>query len=164
MENINVYITILSDSLIKKLDVLKKILSLTKEQNIILSEKDTDKVDVDAFDMAVEKKEKLIDQMQELDKGFDSVYKKVGKFLSENKEEYKSEILKMQNLIRSITDIGIELESLEQQNKTKFNTFIRNKRHAINNFKQSNRVATSYYQNMSNQHREWQSHFLDQKK
>ena len=77
---------------------------------------------------------------------------------------HKSEILKMQNLIRSITDTGVQLESLEQQNKTKFNTFIRNKRHAINDFKQSNRVATSYYQNMSNQHREWQSHFLDQKK
>ena len=164
MENKRVYITILSDSLEKKLDVLKKLLLVTKEQNMILSEKDIDKVDVDGFDAAVEKKEKLIGQMQELDKGFDTVYAKVGRFLLENKEEYKPEILKMQNLIRSITDIGVQLESLEQQNKTKFNTFIRNKRHAINDFKQSNRVATSYYQNISNQHREWQSHFLDQKK
>lgn len=164
MDDIRVYITILSDSLRKKMDVLKNILSLTKEQNTILSEKDTDKFDVDGFDKIVEKKEKLIEQMQELDKGFDSVYKKVGRFLSENKEEYKTEILQMQNLIRGITDIGMEMESLEQKNKTKFNTFIRNKRHEINDFKQSNRVATSYYQNMSNQHREWQSHFVDQKK
>lgn len=164
MNDINVYIAILSDSLKKKMDVLKKILSLTKEQNVILSEKEIDKVDVDGFDAAVEKKGKLLLEMQELDKGFDSVYKKVGKFLSENKEEYKSEILEMQNLIRSITDIGMELEGLEQKNKTKFNDFIRKKRNSINSFKQSNRVATSYYQNMSNQHREWQSHFLDQKK
>lgn len=164
MENIRVYITILCDSLEKKFDVLKKLLLVTKEQNLILSEKDIDKFDVDGFDAAVDKKEKLIGQMQELDKGFDSVYGKIGSVLSANKEEYKSEILKMQNLIRSITDIGVQLESLEQQNKTKFNTFIRNKRHAINDFKQSNRVATSYYQNMSNQHRAWQSHFLDQKK
>ena len=164
MNDINVYIAILSDSLKKKMDVLKKILSLTKEQNVILSEKEIDKVDVDGFDEAVEKKGKLLLEMQELDKGFDSVYKKVGKFLSENKEEYKSEILEMQNLIRSITDIGMELEGLEQKNKTKFNDFIRKKRNSINSFKQSNRVANSYYQNMSNQHREWQSHFLDQKK
>lgn len=164
MDDIRVYITILSDSLNKKMDVLKKILSLTKEQNLILSEKDTEKVDVDRFDRVFEKKGKLIEQMQELDKGFDSVYAKIGRYLSEDKEVYKQEILQMQNLIRSITDIGVELESLEQQNKTKFNTFIRNKRHAISNFKQSNRVATSYYRNMSNQHREWQSHFLDQKK
>ena len=164
MENKRVYITILSVSLEKKLDVLKKLLSVTKEQNMILSEKDIDKFDVYSFDTAVDKKEKLIGQMQELDKGFDTVYSKVGRFLSENKEEYKSETLKMHNLIISITDTGVQLESLEQQNKTKFNTFIRNKRPAINDFKQSNRVATSYYQNMSNQHREWQSHFLDQKK
>lgn len=164
MNDINVYIAILSDSLKKKMDVLKKILSLTKEQNVILSGKEIDKVDVDGFDAAVEKKGKLLLEMQELDIGFDSVYKKVGKFLSENKEEYKSEILEMQNLIRSITDIGMELEGLEQKNKTKFNDFIRKKRNSINSFKQSNRVATSYYQNMSNQHREWQSHFLDQKK
>lgn len=99
MENKRVYITILSDSLEKKLDVLKKLLLVTKEQNMILSEKDIDKFDVYGFDTAVEKKEKLIGQMQELDKGFDTVYAKVGRFLSENKEEYKSEILKMQNLI-----------------------------------------------------------------
>lgn len=164
MENTVIYVTVLSDTLKKKMDILKKILLLTKEQNTILSEKDIDKVDVDGFDIVVEKKGKLLEQMQELDKGFDSVYKKVGLFLSENKEQYKSQILEMQNLIRSITDTGMELESLEQQNKTKFNNYIRNKRHAINDFKQSNRVATSYYQNMSNQHREWQSHFLDQKK
>ena len=164
MENINVYITILSDSLKKKMDVLRDILNLTKEQGQILSEQDTEKMDVDGFDSIVEKKDELLKEMQELDNGFDSVYKKIGKILADNKDTYKSEILQIQNLIRAITDIGMELESLEQKNKTKFNTYIRNKRHSINDFKQSNRVATSYYQNMSNQHREWQSHFLDQKK
>ena len=164
MDDIRVYVNILSDSLRKKLDVLQELFSLTKKQNEILSEKDTEKVDIDGFDRAFEEKDKLIKKMQELDNGFDSVYKKVGSFLAENKQEYKQDILQMQNLIRTITNIGMELESLEQQNKTKFNTYIRNKRHAINDFKQSNRVATSYYQNMSNQHRVWQSHFLDQKK
>ena len=94
MENKRVYITILSDSLEKKLDVLKKLLSVTKEQNMILSEKDIDKFDVYSFDTAVDKKEKLIGQMQELDKGFDTVYSKVGRFLSENKEEYNQRFSK----------------------------------------------------------------------
>ena len=142
MDDIRVYVNILSDSLRKKLDVLQELFSLTKKQNEILSEKDTEKVDIDGFDRAFEEKDKLIKKMQELDNGFDSVYKKVGSFLAENKQEYKQDILQMQNLIRSITDTGIKLESLEQQNKTKFNTFIRNKRHEISSFKQSNRVAT----------------------
>ena len=138
MENINVYITILSDSLRKKIDVLQNILDLTKEQGQILSESDIEKMDVDGFDRIVEKKYELLNEMQELDNGFDSVYKKIGKMLADNKDMYKSEILQMQNLIRTITNIGMELESLEQQNKTKLNTYIRNKRHAINDFKQSN--------------------------
>ena len=119
MDDIRVYVNILSDSLRKKLDVLQELFSLTKKQNEILSEKDTEKVDIDGFDHAFEEKEKLIKKMQELDNGFDSVYKKVGSFLAENKQEYKQDILQMQNLIRSITDTGIKLESLEQQNKTK---------------------------------------------
>ncbi len=164
MENTVVYVTVLLDSLKKKIDILKKIYELTKEQNRILSEENIDKVDVVAFDNIVDKKTVLLEEMQKLDDGFDAIYKKVGIFLGENKEKYKSEILEMQNFIRVITDIGMQIQHIEMQNKTKFNTFIRNKRHAINDFKQSNRVATSYYQNMSNQHREWQAHFLDQKK
>lgn len=164
MENTVVYVTILLDSLKKKVKILKKIFELTKEQNSILSEKNIEKVDAEAFDDIVDKKAILLEKMQELDDGFDTIYKKVCVFFSENKEEYKPQILEMQNLIRVITEIGVQIQHLEMQNKTKFNTFIRNKRHAINDFKQSNRVATSYYQNMSNQHREWQSHFLDQKK
>ena len=46
MENINVYITILSDSLRKKIDVLQNILDLTKEQGQILSESDIEKMGV----------------------------------------------------------------------------------------------------------------------
>lgn len=68
MENKRVYITILSDSLEKKLDVLKKLLLVTKEQNMILSEKDIDKVDVDGFDAAVEKKRSLSGRCRSLTK------------------------------------------------------------------------------------------------
>ena len=164
MENTVVYVTVLSDSLKKKFEILKEIFELTKEQNNILSEQNIEKVDIDAFDHIVDRKTVLLVEMQKLDDGFDSIYKKVGSFLSENKENYKTVILEMQNLIRVITDTGMQIQHLEMQNKTKFNTFIRNKRHEINDFKRSNMVATSYYQNMSNQHREWQSHFLDQKK
>lgn len=164
MENTVVYVTVLSDSLKKKFDILKEIFELTNEQNDILSEQNIKMVDVDAFNRIVDRKTVLLMEIQKLDDGFEGIYKKVASFLKANKEKYKPEVLEMQNLIRTITDIGMQIQHLEMQNKTKFNTFIRNKRHAINDFKQSNKVATSYYQNMSNQHREWQSHFLDQKK
>lgn len=164
MEDMSVYVSILHDSLRKKLEVIKKILDETKQQRKLLSIEKITELDTDAFDKIVDNKQKLIDEMTDLDKGFDAVFKKVGTYISENKYSYQSQILEMKNLIRSITDISVELQSLEQQNKNYFNKFLREKRHEISSFKTSNKVAVSYYQNMSNQHREWQSHFLDQRK
>lgn len=164
MEDMSMYITILHDSLCKKLEILKKILELTRQQRGLLSIEKITELDTDAFDEIVDDKQKLIDKMIELDKGFDSVYKKAGTYIAANKYIYQTQIMEMQNLIRSITDISVELQSLEQQNKNYFNKFLREKRHEISSFKTSNKVAVSYYQNMSNQHREWQSHFLDQRK
>lgn len=164
MEDKSVYVTILHDSLRKKFEVVKKILDMTRQQKKLLSIEKITELDTDAFDRIVDDKQCLIDEMVELDKGFDVVFKKVGTYISENKYTYQSQILEMKNLIRSITDISIELQSLEQQNKNYFNRFLREKRHEISSFKTSNKVAVSYYQNMSNQHREWQSHFLDQRK
>ncbi|CDB89787.1 putative uncharacterized protein [Clostridium sp. CAG:253] len=164
MDDMNVYVSILHDSLRKKLEIITEILYATRQQKKLLSiEKITD-LDTEEFDRIVDDKQKLIEEMTELDKGFDSVFKKVGIYLSQNKYAYQSRILEMQNLIRSITDVSVELQSLEQQNKNFFNKFLREKRHEISSFKTSNKVAVSYYQNMSNQHREWQSHFLDQRK
>lgn len=59
MDDIRVYVNILSDSLRKKLDVLQELFSLTKKQNEILSEKDTEKVDVDGLTVLSRKKTNL---------------------------------------------------------------------------------------------------------
>lgn len=164
MDDMNVYVSILHDSLRKKLEIITEILYATRQQKKLLSIEKITELDTEEFDRIVDDKQKLIEEMTELDKGFDSVFKKVGIYLSQNKYAYQSQILEMQNLIRSITDVSVELQSLEQQNKNFFNKFLREKRHEISSFKTSNKVAVSYYQNMSNQHREWQSHFLDQRK
>ena len=70
----------------------------------------------------------------------------------------------MQNFIRTITDIGVEIENLEYKNREKFKKYILLKRNNIKDFKVSNKTAVSYYKNMSNQHREWQSYFIDSRK
>ena len=136
----------------------------TKGQKKLLSIEKITELDTGAFDAIVDEKQVLIDKMTELDKGFDSVFSKAGPYIAQNKYNLQSQILEMQNYIRSITDISVEIESVEQQNKNNFNRFLREKRGEISSFKTSNKVAVSYYQNMSNQHREWQSHFLDKRK
>lgn len=161
MENMNVYITVLHDSLSRKVDVVKEVLKYTKEQNVILS---SDDVDVDRFDDIISEKDVLIKKLEELDNGFDTTFDRVKEELKNNKSMYKSQILEMQNYIRVITDMSVEIESLEQSNKTIFADFLRGKRKEIRKFNVNNKIAASYNSNMPNQHQNWQSYFLDKKK
>lgn len=161
MDNINTYISVLHGSLRKKLDLIKKLLELTKEQNKILNQ---ETIDIDNFDRLVSKKEVKINEMLEIDRGFQTVFNKISSVIKESPQQYRQQILEMQNFIRTITDIGVEIENLEQKNKEKFNKYLASKRSDIKNFKVSNKTAVSYYKNMSNQHREWQSYFIDSKK
>ena len=161
MDNSSVYISVLHDSLSRKVEIVKEILELTKEQSRILSAQD---MDSDRFDDIIDEKGVRIDEMLEIDKGFNVTFERVRDILQNNKEEYRSQIIEMQNFIRVITDMSVELESLEQSNKNKFNEFLHNKRKEIKEFNQSNTTAASYYRNMSNQHQSWQTYFLDKKK
>lgn len=161
MDNVSTYISVLHSSLHKKLELIKELLELTKEQNSILSEEE---VNVESFDRIVDEKETRINEVLDIDKGFQSIFNKISSVLQENPQEYRQQILEMQNFIRTITDIGVELENLEHKNKEKFNKFLATKRNSIKDFKVSNKTAVSYYQNMSNQHRAWQSYFVDSRK
>ena len=153
MDSVNTYISVLHGSLRKKLELVKELLEFTK-----------DDVDIDSFDKIVREKDIRINEVLEIDKGFDSVFNKIGSTIKANPQEYRQQILEMQNLIRTITDIGVEIEGLENKNKEKFKNFVSAKRNSIKDFKVSNKTAVSYYKNMSNQHREWQSYFVDSRK
>jgi flagellar biosynthesis/type III secretory pathway chaperone len=161
MENMTVYVTALQDSLQKKLEVLKDILKLSREQGTILG---SESPDMERFDEILREKEGLIDAMNALDRGFDSLFAKVRDTLKESRYEYQSQIVEMQNLIRSITDTGLQIEGAEHRNKDAFTRYVSKARGDIKDFHINNRTAASYHQNMANQHRSWQSYFVDQKK
>lgn len=161
MDNINTYISALHGSLRKKLELIKNLLELTKEQNKILS---TEPVDADNFERLIAEKEVKINEVLEIDRGFQTVFNKISTAIKNSPQQYRKQILEMQNFIRAITDIGVEIENLEQKNKEKFSQFLTSNRTSIKDFKVSNKTAVSYYKNMSNQHREWQSYFVDSRK
>ena len=161
MDNINTYISVLHGSLRKKLELIKEILELTKEQNQILSKED---IDADYFERIVDEKDRKINEVLTIDKGFQSLFDKISVYIKANPQTYRQQILEMQNFIRTITDIGVEIENLEYKNREKFKKYILLKRNNIKDFKVSNKTAVSYYKNMSNQHREWQSYFIDSRK
>lgn len=160
-DDVAVYISILRDSLKEKYEVVKQILQATQRQRDIL---EASSVDADAFEEQLSIKDTLIAKMLELDTGFDRVFKKVDSFLKADPQSYKQQILEMQNYIRVITECSVKIQAIESKNKFKFEEFVRNKRKEIREFKTSNKTAVSYYQNMANQHHEWQTYFVDQKK
>lgn len=160
-QEIAVYISALQSSLKNKKEVLFKIFEISKDQEAVLEEKE---VDMNQFDALMQKKEKLIVRMQELDRGFDNLFTKIGDELKKNKEQYKDQILEMQETIRAIMDCSVKIQALEQKNKEKFAVFVSGKRKEIRDFRVSNRTVTSYYQNMAGQHHVGQSYFLDKKK
>ncbi|MBO4376478.1 MAG: flagellar export chaperone FlgN, partial [Lachnospiraceae bacterium] len=99
----NNYLDILKESLVKKIEVLKKIKEATFSQKEILSE---ESFDMEAFDSYVDEKDGYIDELTKLDEGFDSLYKKVSKELEGNKEKYTAEISEMKQLITEITELS----------------------------------------------------------
>ena len=161
MDNTGVYVSALQESLQKKLEVLNNILKLTEEQARILS---VQKPDMDRFDQIIEEKDHLLELMGTLDRGFESLFAKVGSTLRDNKYEYQQQITEMQNLIRSITDSGLQIEGQEHRNKTAFQHYLTGARQEIRDFTSNNQTANAYYHNMANQHQAWQSYFIDQKK
>jgi len=160
MDNNNTYIDILIGTLNRKNHILEEIIKLTMLQERYLNEPD---MDMDFFDDTLEKKAELIRGLDELDDGFEAIYKRVSEELKTKKENYKDKILKLQELIKEVTDKGIRLEALEQQNKLKLETYFSSKKQEIKEFKKSNESVANYYKSMAD-NPQGESLFLDQKK
>lgn len=161
MDNIGVYVSALQESLQKKLEVLSSLLKLTNEQGKILAEQ---KPDMDRFVIIIGEKDQLLQSMETLDRGFESLFAKIGNTIKDNKYQYQQQITEMQNLIRSITDTGLRIEGQEHRNKTAFQNYLTGAKQEIKQFTTNNQTANAYYHNMANQHQAWQSYFVDQKK
>ncbi len=160
-DNTGVYISALQESLQKKLEVLNSLLKLTNEQGRILSAQEPD---MDRFDSIIDQKDSLLQTMETLDRGFESLFARIGTTIKDNKYQYQQQITEMQNLIRSITDTGLQIEGQEHRNKTAFQNYLTGARQEIREFTANNQMANAYYHNMANQHQAWQSYFVDQKK
>lgn len=160
MEHNKTYVQLLINSLEKKSTLLSTVIQITSAQESILS---APSMDMDAFEQTIEEKEGLIQQIQELDDGFEAVYARVQGEFQTNKKLYVLEICKLQALITKITDQSVKLQALEARNKNRFDIQTQNKRKEIQQLKVSNETASNYYKNMSNQH-QGQSYFLDKKK
>lgn len=162
VENPNaVYVKILVDTLEKKKETLEFLTIVTKEQEKLLK---SEPFSMEQFEETLDKKEKVIQNLNQLEDGFEAFYKRIELIIRTEKDNYKEELQRAQKLISEITDMSVRLQAMEARNKEKLAREFANQRQEIRSFKVSSQTAEKYYHNMANQHQEGQSYFMDRKK
>lgn len=160
MKKVADYLKILEESLSKKLSVLQALLEASNRQSVLADEEE---FDLDAFEETMDQKEALLSQLEELDEGFDSVFRKIETKVKENQDLYKNEIGALQQLIRQCTDISVEIQAAEERNKAKLSVKFADQQKEIRQIKTTNKVAATYYKSMTNTQTA-DPYFMDQKK
>lgn len=143
MEN---QLTILSESLDKKLQLLKEIQEYNKKQEQSFLEETADFED---FDAAIDEKGRLIEQLNKLDEGFETVYEKLADELNGNREKYKLQIRELQDKIRQVTELGVSIQAQEQRNKKLVEKYFAKHRNLINQERKNSKAVYDYYKKAS---------------
>lgn len=147
MDQTGAYVNIMQESLLRKKKYLEEVLALTEEQERIAKEK---KFNEGAFGDVIDKKEVLINNINEIDKGFTAVYERVRAEVLAGQDVYKEELLSMQSLIRECVELGMKIEVLEERNRATLEQVFAVGFKGIKQVKQSKQVANRYYKSMSN--------------
>ena len=140
-------LTILSDSLDKKIEVLKRIQAFNDAQEKTFTESEPD---MDSFDTALDEKEKLIQEILQLDQGFETLYERVKAELDENRDAYRDQIKELQAKITLITELSNAVQAKEARNKKLIENYFANQRMGIKQSRQRARAAYGYQQSMLN--------------
>ena len=114
------------------------------------------------FDASLEEKGELIDELNRLDEGFETLYENIREQLMAGKEQYRAQIAVLQQLIRELTDQSVSIQTQEARNKTLAEKFFSGRRKEIQQGRANSKAAINYYRNMSNSH-VVSPQFMDQK-
>lgn len=149
----------MTDSLIKKRDILKAVVELNITQEHLLN---ATEFDGDSFQKNMEEKSKCIDELNSLDEGFQIIYDRIRQDVEEYKANYKTEIIRLQELIKEVSGLSATIQSQEIRNKVRAENKFRQLRQDNKTAKRSVSMVNKYYKNMSRVSQEPQ--FMDKKK
>lgn len=160
MDYTSSYMTILQETLGKKQAVLQAILEACRRQGELTEQEE---FDPDIFSSIMDQKDALLTQLTQLDEGFEKTYEGIRSELDQNRSRYAEQIRDMQNLIRKVTDLGVEIRALEERNRSKLEVRFADQKKEMRQVKTSNKAASTYYKAMANP-QNTDSYFMDQKK
>jgi len=154
------YLSILEESLRKKLLILTRIKEFNNKQQQIFQ---SDQPNVEEFDDFVDKKGALIEALSTLDEGFETLYDNIAEELKEKREEYASQIHTLQQLITQLTEMSMSIQAQEERNRKLVEAYFANERSNIRTGRVSSKVAYDYYKNV-NKINNVPPQFMDKKK
>jgi len=145
----------------KKLDSLREILNITKEQAIVINEDNTTEIE-----RLIALKQLQIDMIDELDKPFEVYYSRLKSLLGvQSIEEIKAIQLQgaaeLKQIVTAIFNITKQIQSLEIENKIKVQAIVTKLSNDIKRIRQS-KVANNGYNVAANLPKP--SYFFDKKK
>jgi hypothetical protein len=154
------YVQILIDSLIRKEVLLKKVVDYNEEQQRIITASEFDEA---AFQSNLDAKGETVDEILKLDDGFQTVFDRVKEAMQSDKSRYAASIATLQQLIKSVTDLGVRIQAQELRNKELVEKRFTQLRRELSTARTTTSKANEYYKSM-NRLNDYESHFLDQKK
>lgn len=135
------YLLILKESLEKKLSILQDIEFKSKEQAQMIK----DELPFEDIDKNMDDKESLIDELERLDEGFDSLYAKIKSELADNKDQFREEIKTIQDLISKVMETSASIEVIESRNKTAMTNRFVNEKKDLSDKRAISSTAYDYY-------------------
>ena len=160
MEEGRNYIRILRESLETKERILHNLLDMTRQQEEHLAGSE---FELDVFEEMLDVKNGMIEELNSVDDGFETVYERIREYLQSHQKELAEPIREMQNRVREITSLSVSLQALEERNRKKLEGVFASKQQEIKKFRQSSQMVNNYYQTMSGAG-SYQPSFLDKKK
>ena len=140
------YIDIMLQSLEKKEVVLDRIIEANVRQEAVLKNPEGDP---EEFDETVETKGALIEQLEQLDSGFQKLFDHMKEELDGQRENYTKQIEQMQIHIRSITDKSVQIQAQEARNKELMTQKFARIKEMAKQTRASSNMVNRYYKNMS---------------
>lgn len=154
------YVQILIDTINKKEETLRRILEITEEQEQISK---AEVYDSDRMEKTLNDKEIQISRLNYLDEGFQSVYDRVSFKIRNHIEDYKDDILVLQDKIRVCTELGNAIHVLEERNRNRLGILFSKAKKEYSVSKNKANVAQNYFKTMNNS-KIMDAYFVDKKK
>lgn len=139
------YLTLLTDIVEKKEKLLGQLILDSMKQETCFQNGEFNEP---LYDEIYQQKMSCIQEIESLDEGFCNIYERVKEGITNHKYAYEEEIKGLQMRIRKITEMGLRLNQLENENRQRFEAMLATQKKRVKDYKVSKQTAAAYYKSM----------------